>query len=251
MIVDVKDVEFGYQRASTIKDITFSVDKGDILTILGPNGVGKTTLLKCLNRVLSHRNGTILLDEKPLESYSKREIAKKIGYVAQRGSLSGMTVFDSILLGRKPHIKWDASDRDLTITAKVIDLMGLEQLSLRKINEISGGEYQMVQIARALVQQPQVILLDEPTSNLDLKNQHVIMSIIQKIVTLKDMAAIMAVHDLNQAIRYSNKFLIMNHGKFLAAGGREIITPEIIKEVYEIDVLIEEVNGVPMVLPLE
>lgn len=251
MIVDVRKVEFGYQRESTIKDISFSIDKGDVLTIIGPNGVGKTTLLKCLNRVLTHRSGTILLDKKPVESYSRKEIAKKIGYVPQRGSLSGMTVFDSILLGRKPHIQWDASVRDLKITGKVIDLMGLEKLSLRKINEISGGEYQMVQIARALVQEPKVILLDEPTSNLDLKNQHVIMSIIQKIVKIKEMAAIMAVHDINQAIRYSNKFLIMNHGEFLATGGKEIITPDIIKEVYEIDVMVEEVNGVPMVLPLE
>jgi iron complex transport system ATP-binding protein len=251
MIFDIREVEFGYQRASTIKDISFSVDKGDVLTILGPNGVGKTTLLKCLNRVLTPRDGTIMLDEKPIEFYSRREIAKKIGYVPQRGALSGMTVFDSILLGRKPHIKWDASDRDLKITGKVIDLMGLEKLSLRKINEISGGEYQMVQIARALAQEPKVILLDEPTSSLDLKNQHVIMSIIQKIVTIKDMAAIMAVHDLNQAIRYSNKFLIMKNGELLATGGKEIITPDIIKEVYEIEVMVEEVNGVPMVLPLE
>ena len=251
MIFDVRDVEFGYKHVSTIKDISFCIDKGDVLTILGPNGVGKTTLLKCLNRVLTHRSGTIMLDEKPIESYSRRDVAKKIGYVPQRGSLSGMTVFDSILLGRKPHIKWDASGRDLKITGRVIDLMGLEKLSLRRINELSGGEYQMVQIARALVQQPKIILLDEPTSSLDLKNQHVIMSIIQKIVKINDMAAIMAVHDLNQAIRYSNKFLLMKNGKFIATGGKEIITPDIIKEVYEIDVLVEEVNGAPMVLPLE
>jgi len=251
MIFDVKEVEFGYQRASTIKDISFSVNKGDVLTILGPNGVGKTTLLKCLNRVLNHRNGTIMLDDTPVESYSRRELAKKIGYVPQRGSISGMTVFDSILLGRKPHIRWDASERDIKITGKVIDLLGLEKLSLRNVNEISGGEYQMVQIARALVQGPKVIILDEPTSNLDLKNQHVIMSIIQKIVKINDMAAIMAVHDLNQAIRYSNKFVLMKNGEFIATGGKEIITPEIIKEVYEIEVIVEEVKGIPMVIPLE
>jgi len=251
MIFDVKEVEFGYQRASTIKDISFSVNKGDVLTILGPNGVGKSTLLKCLNRVLNHRNGTIMLDDTPVESYSRRELAKKIGYVPQRGIISGMTVFDSILLGRKPHIRWDASERDIKITGKVIDLLGLENLSLRNVNEISGGEYQMVQIARALVQGPKVIILDEPTSNLDLKNQHVIMSIIQKIVKINDMAAIMAVHDLNQAIRYSNKFVLMKNGEFIATGGKEIITPEIIKEVYEIEVIVEEVKGTPMVLPLE
>jgi iron complex transport system ATP-binding protein len=251
MIFDVKDVEFGYQRSSVIKDISFSVNSQDVLTILGPNGVGKTTLIKCLNRVLKHRSGTIMLDDKPVEAYSQRELAKKIGYVSQRGSISGMTVFDSILLGRKPHIRWDASDKDIKIIGKVIDLFGLEDLSLRKINEISGGEYQMVQIARALVQQPKVIILDEPTSNLDLKNQHVIMSIIQKIVKMQNMAAIMAVHDFNQAIRYSNKFLIMKNGELIATGGKEIITPDIIKEVYEIEVMVEEVNGVPMVLPLE
>ncbi len=250
MILEANGIEFGYRSDPTLSDITFSIDAGDVLTILGPNGVGKTTLLKCLNRVLKYRCGAIMVEGRDISLLHRKQIAQRMGYVPQKGELSKMTVFDSILLGRKPHIEFDASKKDLRLTGRVIELLGLSDLTLRRIDEISGGEYQLVQIARALVQQPRIILLDEPTSNLDLKNQHTILVILEKIVRANRMATIMTMHDLNLAIRYSKKFLIMKSGKIIAAGGNEIITPELIKAVYDVDVMVEAVKGIPVVMPV-
>jgi iron complex transport system ATP-binding protein len=132
----------------------------------------------------------------------------------------------------------------------VLHLLGLDGLSLKYVDEISGGEYQLVQIARVLVQQPKVILLDEPTSSLDLSNQHLIMHLIRNIVKKNHMAAIIIIHDLNLAIRHSDKFILMKDGMVYAAGGHEVITPENIKAVYNIDAYVESVRGIPMVIPI-
>jgi len=129
-------------------------------------------------------------------------------------------------------------------------LLGLDDLALKYVDEISGGEYQLVQIARVLVQQPKVILLDEPTSSLDLSNQHMIMHLIRNIVKKNHMAAIMIIHDLNLAIRHSDKFILMKEGKVYAAGTHEIITPESIKAVYNIEAFVERVRGIPVVIPI-
>ncbi len=181
---------------------------------------------------------------------SKRDIAKNIGYVAQKSETSQTTVFDSVLLGRKPHFEWDASERDVRLAGRVLHLLGLDGLSLKYVDEISGGEYQLVQIARVLVQQPKVILLDEPTSNLDLSNQHMIMHLIQNIVKKNHMAAIMVIHDLNLAIRHSDKFILMKDGVVYAVGGHEVITPANIKQVYNVDAFVESVRGIPIVIPI-
>jgi iron complex transport system ATP-binding protein len=181
---------------------------------------------------------------------SKKDIAKNIGYVAQRSETSRTTVFDSVLLGRKPHFDWNATEKDVRLAGRVLHLLGLDGLALKYVDEISGGEYQLVQIARVLVQQPKVILLDEPTSSLDLSNQHIIMHLIRNIVKKNHMAAIMIIHDLNLAIRHSDKFILMKAGKVHSIGGHEVITPENIKEVYNIDAYVESVRGIPVVIPI-
>ena len=249
MRLRVDDLEFGYTSRATIHDITFSVDAGDTLTIMGPNGVGKSTLLKCLNRILAPRGGAVLVDERDTRSMKRADIAKRIGYVAQRGEVSRMTVYDLVLLGRRPWVRWGMSERDHRLTERVIDLMGLSDLALRYADQISGGEFQMVQIARALVQEPRVIVLDEPTSNLDISNQHRLLAMMERIVASNPMASIMAIHDINLSIRYSNKLILMKDGTIYAAGGREIITPENMREVYHIDVHVGALNGIPFVLP--
>jgi len=249
MLLEVNGIEFAYGSTPTLKDISLSVESEEILTLLGPNGVGKTTLLKCLNKVLVPKGGSVLVDGEDIYKVSRRDAAKKMGYVPQRGEVSRMTVFDAVLLGRRPYIDWDASDKDLKIVGRVIDLMGLKDLSLRNIDEISGGEYQLVQIARALVQQPKVILMDEPTSSLDISNQHLIMKTIKKIVVKNNMAAVMTLHDLNLAVRYSDKFVMMHGGMVFAAGGHEIITPENIRTAYHIDATVARINGIPIVIP--
>lgn len=249
MLFQVDGIEFSYGSVPTLQDISFTVERDDVVTLLGPNGVGKTTLLKCLNKVLEPNGGSVLIDDVDVHQITRKEAAKQIGYVPQRGDVSRMTVFDAVLLGRRPYIDWDATEKDLRLTSRIIDLMGLKDMSLRYVDEISGGEYQLVQIARALAQQPKVILMDEPTSSLDISNQHMIMKIIRKIVRRNHMAAIMTIHDLNLAVRYSDKFIMMHAGRIFAAGGHEIITPENIRSAYHIDAFIENINGIPIVIP--
>jgi len=249
MLLEVNGIKFSYGSTPTLKDISFGVEKGEVMTLLGPNGVGKTTLLKCLNKVLEPKGGSVMIDGTDMNEVTRREAAKRIGYVPQRGEVSRMTVFDAVLLGRRPYIDWDATEKDLRLTGRIIDLMGLEDLSLRYVDEISGGEYQLVQIARALAQQPDVILMDEPTSSLDISNQHMIMKTVRKIVQKNDMAAVLTIHDLNLAVRYSDKFVMMHSGKIFAAGGHEIITSNNIRSVYHIDAYVEKINGIPLVIP--
>jgi iron complex transport system ATP-binding protein len=145
MKLKVREVEFSYNNAQTVlEDIQMTVGANEILTILGPNGVGKTTLLKCINGLLKTRNGNIMIDGEETRKMSRVEVAKRMGHVPQRADVSQITVFDSVLLGRKPHITWDVSKKDVKITKEIISRLGLSALSLKYINEISGGELQKV-----------------------------------------------------------------------------------------------------------
>jgi iron complex transport system ATP-binding protein len=251
MKLKVRDVEFSYGNGqSVLNNIQMTVGVNDVLTILGPNGVGKTTLLKCINGLLKIKTGTILVDEEELHKLSRIEVAKRIGYVPQRADVSKITVFDSVLLGRKPHITWDVSNKDVRIAKDVISRLGLDALSLKYIDEISGGELQKVQIARALVQEPKVLLLDEPTSSLDLCNQHRIMAALVDVVKNNDLTAIMTMHDINLAMQYSDKFIMLKDGEIFAAGGHEVITPENIEAVYSLQVSVANYMGRPIIIPI-
>ncbi|AAB98070.1 ferric enterobactin transport ATP-binding protein [Methanocaldococcus jannaschii DSM 2661] len=250
MILSVDGVEFAYKSRQILNNIKFEVKRGEVVSILGVNGAGKSTLLKCINKILKPKRGTILIDNFDIKNLDNLELAKKVGYVPQRAEGNYMTVFDAVLLGRKPHIKWEVSDRDIEITHKVLKLLNLEDYALRYTNELSGGELQKVIIARALVQEPQILLLDEPTNNLDLKNQLEVMKIIMDISKSQNIASIVVMHDLNLALRYSDKFIMLKDGVIYAEGGREVINPENIKAVYGVDAYIENVRGIPVVVPI-
>ena len=251
MILEVGGVAFSYRSKNVLDDIEFDLKRNEVLSILGPNGVGKTTLLKCMNAILKPREGSIFVDEEDVLKLDQMEIARKIGYVPQRCETGRLTAFDAILLGRRPHIRWNISERDLKIVDSVIKRLELGSLSLRYIDEMSGGELQKVSIARALVQEPRILLLDEPTSSLDLKNQIEILRIIRDVVRGHEVSAVMTMHDLNLALRYSDKFIFLRDGTIFAAGGREVVTPETIRDVYGIPAVVERYNGFPIVIPLE
>jgi iron complex transport system ATP-binding protein len=246
---EANGIGFSYGSRQVLDRVSFAVEADDVVSLLGPNGVGKTTLIKCINRILTPDAGSVCMEGSDLGRMGRRDIAKSIGYVAQRSETSRTTVFDSVLLGRKPHFQWDVTDKDIRLAGRVLHLLGLDGLALKYIDEISGGEYQLVQIARVLVQQPRLILLDEPTSNLDLSNQHMILQLVRKIVKKNHMAAIMAIHDINLAIRHSDRFVLMKDGAVHSVGGPEVITPKTIKAVYNIDAYVESVRGVPVVIP--
>lgn len=250
MILSVKGLTFKYPSRSVLEDINFSVKKGECLAILGTNGAGKSTLLKCINHILKAQSGTVLIEGDEIFKLSPMKLAQRIGYVSQQQASVRTTVFDSVLLGRKPYIKWNISKEDIEIVNKAVKTLGLEDYSLRYLDELSGGELQKVVIARALAQKPEVLLLDEPTSNLDLKNQLEVIRIIKEIVKTQQIAAIMIVHDLNLAIRFANKFVLLKDGSIFAAGGREVMTPENIESVYSVSVAIEKYRNTPVVVPL-
>ena len=250
MILKVNGLEFRYSSVPVIEDVSFELKEGEILAILGPNGAGKTTLLKCLNRILKPRSGEVLIEGCSTAFMSRTKIARKIGWVPQQGEASKMKVYDLILLGRKPYFRWEPGKEDHALVENAIRLLGIEELVMRYADEISGGEFQLVQIARALAQEPRVVLFDEPTSSLDISNQHRLMSKIQALIHESKCAAAMTMHDINLALRYSDKFLLLKDGCIVAAGESGVISPEIIKDVYNMEAQVLEAGGYPLVIPV-
>ena len=249
MKLSVKDLSFSYGGRKVLDRISFDVEDNSIVSILGPNGVGKTTLLRCLCNLHRPQEGSILVDGTDVLTLSGRELAKHIGYVPQSSKPGRTTVFDTALIGRRPYMEWGVTKRDMEITESVLDALGLTGLSMRYADEISGGEYQKVQIARAMVQEPEILILDEPTNNLDIANQHVTMHAILNAVSSRGMCTIMTMHDINLAVHYSDRFLFIKDGRVWAYGGPEIITEELVHDVYGIDSDVITHKGMPFVIP--
>lgn len=252
MKLEIKGVSFGYGSMPALEDVTMSLGDGEIVSLVGPNGSGKTTLLKCINMILKFQKGTVLVEEKDISKLKLKELAKLLSYVPQSAGRSfPSTVFEIVLIGRKPYVDWSVSSRDKEIVSNILSLMGLKEMALRQSNELSGGEYQKVLIARALAQEPQVLLLDEPTSNLDLKHQLDVLNLITTIVKKKNIAAVMAMHDLNLASRFSNKMIFLNGGKIYDAGKPEnVLTERNIRKVYGVEAIVNKNAGYFQVTPI-
>lgn len=249
MILSIQDLSFSYQKNHVLKDVSFSLKKGECLAVLGTNGAGKSTLLKCITKILKPHKGTVSIGSDDLNGMSRIDIAKKIGYVSQSNQMSRVTVFDSVLLGRKPYIKWDTTKKDFEIVENVLKALGLEKYALRYTDELSGGECQKVIIARALAQEPDILMFDEPTSSLDLKNQLEVLDLIKKIVREKNISAVVTIHDLNLALRFADKFLFLKNGDIYAAGGIEVVNSENIEAVYSVPVRIEKFRDNYVIVP--
>ena len=251
MILDVAGVSFSYNSRTVLEKVRFRVQEGELMAILGPNGVGKTTLLKCINAILRPSRGSVLIGDENVLTLNGQAIARKIGYVAQTTQANRMSVFDAILMGRRPHINWKVSQKDLATVDGAIRILGLSHLSMRYIDQLSGGELQKVAIARALVQEPRLLLLDEPTSSLDLKNQEEILKIIRRVVREHPVGAVMTMHDLNTALRYADTFLFLKDGTIFSRGGVDEITPAMVEEIYGLPVEIVRHRGNSLIVPVE
>lgn len=253
MKIKLENIEFAYGKKQILKNISLQLDSKELLVLVGSNGAGKSTLIKCINGLLIPQNGKIILGGSNIKKMTKREIAQYIGYVPQRyDTVFGISVFDMVLLGRKPHVRWQSSQEDKMIALKSLQLLGVEDLAMRNFNEISGGQQQKVVIARALVQKTEVLLFDEPTSNLDIKHQLKVMELAKDLVDLLDISLIVSVHDLNLAARYADRIVMLKEGKVIAIGEpANVFTVENIKLVYDVDVRIKNENGRPYVVPLE
>ena len=251
MILSVAGLKFSYNSHAVLAGVSFHLDKGQILGVLGVNGAGKSTLLKCINRILRTKRDTVFLNGKDIHQMRGEEIARGMGYVPQKYGHEPLTVFDTVLLGRRPHIRWAATRKDLEVVESILHLMHLEHFALRPVIQLSGGEAQKVMIARALAQDPEILLLDEPLSNLDLKNQIEVMHLLVQAVRQRGLAAILSVHDLNLALRFADFFLLLKDGKVHTFATREAITAEVIEEVYGVKVILQEVQGYPVMIALD
>jgi len=248
--INIRNLDFSYNGSLVLNNINHIFEEGKLFSIVGPNGSGKSTLIKCIDALLKPKKGSIYLDEKNISGMSSAELAKKIAYVPQsEHSTFPATVFDTVLMGRKPHINWSPSERDLKICAEVIQQLDLQDITLKYINKLSGGQRQRVFIARALAQQPEILLLDEPTANLDLKHQLEVLRILKEL-TQKGITIIIAIHDLNLALQYSDHFILLKDGVIFASGGKEIISDKNIEKLYGLKVKIISENGNCFIIPL-
>ncbi|RLG25115.1 ABC transporter ATP-binding protein, partial [Methanosarcinales archaeon] len=172
MKLKVKEMEFSYASTPVLENVCMELAPSEILGIVGPNGAGKSTLLRCIDRILKPQRGSILLDGQEIKEMSRMEIARRMGYVPQTSTrVFPATVFDTVLMGRRPHLGWRSNEQDVEKVLEVLKLLDIVEFALRDFNEISGGQQQKVLIARALAQEADVLLLDEPTSNLDIRHQ--------------------------------------------------------------------------------
>ena len=233
MRLDVKNLNFGdTKKVQILHNINFSVESGQLVSLIGPNGSGKTTIIKCINQILSPQSGQIFLDGTNVHTMRTMELAKKVGYVPQMTkNFMGGTVLDAVLMGRRPYIKWKITDYDVTLVLEILKKLEITHLAHKEYEALSGGQKQKVLIARALAQNPDVYLFDEPTSFLDIKNQLEIMN--------------MVVHDLTMALRYSDYIVLLEKGSVISQGvSHQVLNSENIFNVYGVNVNILEGNYV-------
>lgn len=245
MELNIDNVGFSYPSRDVLKDISFKADKGEVVGIIGQNGCGKTTLLKCINASLKSTKGIITLDGNDVQTLSKREIAKSMGFVMQTTNTTfPFTVYETVLMGRysrKDAFSSDETEEDTKIVYEAMKDTGILPFADRDIDELSGGERRRVMIARALVQEPEILLLDEPTLHLDINHQFDLMELIRKLSEERGLLVVIVTHDLIFAARYCDRVIAIEHGLIAAAGtAREVITPDNMRKFFEIEVEIKD-----------
>ena len=245
-MLNIKNLCFKYKNEEVLKDIDFHLEKNDFVGIIGPNGSGKSTLLKNISRILDPNEGVIYLDQKLLNEYSSKELAKKMAVVPQNTNVDfNFTVYDIIMMGRNPYQgKWGKiNEKDSEIVNEVMEVTDTKYLEDKKINQLSGGERQRVIIARSLAQKPDLLLLDEPTSSLDINYQGEIFDLISELNEKLSLTIIVVSHDLNLASQYCDDLILLSKGKIYAVGSpEEVLTEKNIREVYNTEVIIKRNN---------
>jgi len=248
-MISIRQLDFAYGSRQVLYGVDFRVGSGELVSVLGMNGSGKSTLLKCVTGLLRPFRGEVEINGRSARSLSRQELAQSIGYLPQNSQPVDCTVFEAVLIGRKPHLGWQVNDNDLVETSRILSLTGLGSYVDRSTLHLSGGELQRVAIARTLAQQPSVLLLDEPVNHLDIRSQIDVMDLIRSLTLQLGIATIAVMHDLNMALRFSDRFVLMREGQVRAAGGQEVMTAENIREVYQLHVVRHELDGIPLVIP--
>ena len=236
-MLQVSDLAFGYGAQRIFSGISLELPKGQMVCIAGPNGTGKTTLVKCIAGIFRPQTGCVTIDGVDTRQIERKRLAGLLGYVPQNvSSRFPATVFEMVLAGRRPHMGWRPSKKDLEITAAKIQQLQLEHLAMRDMTSLSGGQAQKVMLARALAQETPYLLLDEPTSNLDVRHQLDILETISQLVRNKGLGVLVIIHDLNLAARYCDSIVMLHQGGVFCAGKPEtVITAQTMADVYGVE----------------
>ena len=249
MLVELEHITFGYTREPVLHDLTTRLPDAALTALVGPNGSGKSTLIKCLNGLLRVQKGRVLLDGCDVQSLRPAERARRVAYVPQTGNrIAPMSVFDAVLLGRKPYSYWKPTSDDLDHTATILEQLGLGQIAMRDLRTLSGGQQQRAYLARALNQQPELLLLDEPTANLDLRYQSEILERL-RVLARQGITVVMAIHDINQASWYADQVLMLKQGRLFAEGPPETIDEQTVGSLFGVSVRMVRSQGMQFMVP--
>lgn len=250
-MLEAHGLHFAYRAGSPIlQGVDIDLSPGSFLAILGVNGCGKSTLLSCLTGAAKPASGQVLLDGVPLGQVHRLDRARKVAFVAQHSHANRLTVYDAVLLGRRPHMQGGPSKEDRQIVENALERLDLAKCALRYTDELSGGEYQKMVLARAFVQRADTLLLDEPTNNLDPANQQEVMREVRDEVDGRGIAAAAVLHDINLALRYCDRFLFLADGRVDAVGDAGIVTPQQIERIYGMKSDVIKHRGRRLVVPL-
>lgn len=239
---------YGRGRVPVLTGANLELKRGEVGILLGKNGSGKTTLFKNILGIHKPDSGYIRLEGENLLKLSRRERARRIAYVPQDIQFGSLSVFDTVLMGRISHFGLNAGQQDYEAVERLLADMGLEDYAHRNVTELSGGERQKIAVARAMAQEPKLMVLDEPTGNLDIANEQLIIAEAKKLAREKNISVLCSLHDLNQALTFGDRFFFLKDGQVRYAGGKDMISEEIIREIYDMDVRIVELDGRKIVI---
>ena len=253
MEIRLEDLSFSYGSVPVFKDINLVIDKPELVCILGPNGAGKSTLMHCMNKLQAPTSGTVYLDGKDLKTYSLKDLAKLVSFVPHTEDTTfSMSVLDTVLTGRLPHAGTLTTQEDVLIAAENLKLLGMQKYAMQGFDELSAGQHQKVMIARSLTQEPKLMLLDEPTANLDVKYQMLVMRLLRDVARLKGITVVTICHDLNVTSMYADRVVMLYDHRIYADGTpAEVLTEDNIKILYGIECQIIDIQGRPHIALLD
>ncbi|MCA1326800.1 ABC transporter ATP-binding protein [Herbaspirillum sp. alder98] len=251
-MLGLDSLHFHHGARELLAGIDLKVAAGEVVALLGPNGAGKSTLLRCINQTAGPYRGQVTLHGRDAATLGRRELARLVSWVPQQGGSSmALRVVDMVLLGRSPHRRPGSGHRDMQIVSDIIDRLQLQDLATRAVDQLSGGERQRVMLARAIAQESSLMLLDEPTSDLDLRHQLEAMAVVRATARERGTAALVAIHDLALAARLADRLVLLSNGRLHAEGPwQQVLTADNLRAVYGVDAIVGSDDGMPYVIPV-